>query len=275
MPDQGPNQIGGTVTDVPTPHPERPRYRVVADELRRRILAGAIPRGALLPSETTLMAEFEVARGTVREALALLRAEGLVVTETGRGTYARPVMPVRRLGSERYRHELEQLDAGTAPGTSFTRDQGIGWQDYRLDREFREVPASAAVAELFGLEPGTMLLERRFVFNALGVPQQMSTSCYPLDLVAGTPVADPANEPWPGGNIAQLHSLGLRVTTIRERVRARMPVREETEALKIPGGVPVITLTRQTYVGARVVEVATDIVIPGDRAELDYLITLT
>jgi GntR family transcriptional regulator len=268
--------IGGTVTDVPTPHSERPRYRLVADELRRRILAGVIPPGSVLPSESTLIAEFDVSRGTVREAIALLRAEGLAVTEMGRGTYARPVMPIRRLGSDRYRRELEQLTSSDRPpATSFTRDQGIDWADYQLDREFREVPARPALAELFGVTTGTMVLERRFVFRSMGVPQQMSTSCYLLDLVAGTPIADPANEPWPGGNIAQLHSLGLTVTSIRERVRTRMPIRDEVDALKIPGGVPVLTLTRQTYVGEKVVEVATDIVIPGDRVELDYVIDLT
>lgn len=268
--------IGGTVTNVPTPHSERPRYRLVADELRRRILAGVIPPGAVLPSEQSLLTEFNVSRGTVREAIALLRAEGLAVTEMGRGTYARPVMPIRRLGSDRYRHELEQIQQGDRPAaTSFTRDQGISWSDYQLDREFREVPAEAALADLFNADAGVMVLERRFVFRSMGVPQQMSTSSYLLDLVAGTPVADPANEPWPGGNIAQLHSLGLTVTAIRERVRTRMPVRDEVDTLKIPGGVPVLTLTRQTYVGDAVVEVATDIVIPGDRVELDYLIDLT
>lgn len=262
------------MTNVPTPHPERPRYRLVADELRRRILAGAIPPGQLLPSETALIDEFGVSRGTIREALALLRAEGLVVTEHGRGTYARPVLPVRRLGSDRYRREIDQLDSTRPPETSFTRDQGIDWPAYQLDKQFREVPASAAVAELFDIEPGTMLLERQFLFRAHGVPQQMSTSCYPLDLVAGTPVADPANEPWPGGNIAQLHSLGITVTNIRERVRARMPVADEIDALRIPSGVPVITITRQTYAEGRVVEVAVDIVLPADRTELEYDIDL-
>jgi GntR family transcriptional regulator len=262
------------VIDVPTPPHERPRYRLVADELRRRILAGVIPPGSLLPSETALMREFGLSRPMIREAIGLLRAEGLVVTEMGRGSYARPVLPVRRLSADRYRRELDQL-AGGPPETSFTRDQGIDWSDYTLDCEFREVPASSAVAELFGVEVATMLLERRFVFRAVGVPQQMSTSCYPLDLVAGTPVADPGNEPWPGGNIAQLHSLGITVTSIRERVRARMPVADEVDTLRIPSGVPVVTITRQTFAGERVVEVATDIVIPADRVELDYVIDLT
>ena len=247
---------------------------MVADELRRRILADAIPPGQLLPSETVLINEFGVSRGTVREALALLRAEGLAVTEHGRGTYARPVLPVRRLGSDRYRREAAQPDREDPPETSFTRDQGIDWAAYQLDKEFREVPASAAVAELFGTPAGTMLLERQFLFRAHGVPQQLSTSCYPLELVAGTPVADPANEPWPGGNIAQLRSLGVAVTRIRERVRSRMPLADETDALRIPSGVPVLAITRQTYAGDRVVEVAVDIVLPADRTELVYDIDL-
>jgi GntR family transcriptional regulator len=258
---------------VPTPH-ERPRFRLVADELRRRILAGAIPPGSLLPSETALIAEFGVARGTVREALALLRAEGLTITEHGRGTYARPVMPVRRLAADRYHRNRDQITAAAPPATSFTHDQGIGWAEYTLDREFREVPASSALAELLEVEPGTMLLERRFLFRSMGIPQQTSVSYYPLAMVAGTPIADPANEPWPGGNIAQLHSLGIEVTAVRERVRARMPMPDEIEALNIPGGVPVITITRRMYAGERVVEAAVDIVLPADRTELEYQIDL-
>lgn len=260
---------------VPTPHEGRPRYRAVAEELRRRVLSGAIPPGSLLPSEADLIAEFGTSRGTIREALNLLRAEGMIVTEHGRGSYARPVLPVRRLSAERYRREVEQLDRTREPSTSFTTDQDIGWGDYQLDTEFREVPASVALADLFGVAPGAMLLERRFVFRAFGVPQQMSHSYLLLGMVAGTPVADPENEPWPGGNIAELHSLGVTVTGIRERVRARMPVADEVAALRIPSGVPVVTITRQTYAGERVVEVATDIVIPADRVELEYFTDLT
>jgi GntR family transcriptional regulator len=269
--------INGKLIDVPPPQRGRPRYRQVADELRRRILTGATPAGSLLPTEPQLIAEFQVSRGTVREALGLLRAEGLVVTEHGRGSYARPVLPVTRRGTERYRREMARalVEPTPAQATSFTADHGIDWSAYQLDREYREVPASTAIAELFGIKAGTMLLERRFVFRAQGIPQQMSTSNYPLDLIAGTPVADPANEPWPGGNFAQLRSLGIEVTRIVERIRARMPVPEEVETLRIPGGTPVLAITRQTFAGDRVVEVAVDMVLPADRTELEYEVDLS
>ena len=38
-----------------------------------------------------------------------------------------------------------------------------------------------------------------------------------------TPVADPANEPWPGGNLAQLATLGIFIIRVEESVQARMP----------------------------------------------------
>jgi GntR family transcriptional regulator len=256
--------------DVPPPA-ARPRYHQVADEIRRRIDAGAMPPGAPLPSESSLMDEFSVSRGTVRQAVAQLRSEGLVMTEKGRGTYVRPVLPKRRLGSDRYRYEATP----STPGTSFTRDQQIEWSAYQLDRDFDEVPADPESAALFGIPVGTPLLRRRFVFRAHGVPQQLSTSSYVLETVRGTPVADPANEPWPGGNIAQLRSLGITVTGIRELIRSRMPTADEAARLRVPAGVPVVTITRQTYAGERVVEVARDIVIPADRVEFDYWIDLT
>src|SRR5919108_1524174 len=60
-------------------------YDVVAAELRRRILGGGLQPGDPLPSEGELIEELGVSRETVRVALRLLEAEGLVDTRRGRG----------------------------------------------------------------------------------------------------------------------------------------------------------------------------------------------
>jgi GntR family transcriptional regulator len=91
--------------------------------------------------------------------------------------------------------------------------------------------------------------------------------------VRGTPVADPANEPWPGGNIAQLATLGKIINRVEESVHARMPTPEETSILAITTGIPVITITRRMLADNEVLEAA-DIIIPADRTILDYSITL-
>lgn len=64
-------------------------YRQVATELRQRILSQRYPAGSQLPTEALLVKEFEVARDTVRRAVALLAEEGLVTTSHGRGTFVR------------------------------------------------------------------------------------------------------------------------------------------------------------------------------------------
>ena len=53
------------------------------------IESGEIAPGKLLPSQRTLMQRYEVSDGTVKRAVAKLREEGLVETETGRGVYVK------------------------------------------------------------------------------------------------------------------------------------------------------------------------------------------
>jgi DNA-binding GntR family transcriptional regulator len=70
-----------------------PLYVQLADILRDMIEAGELQPGAALPSESYLQEEHGVARGTVRMAIGILRAEGLVVTLAGRGTFVRTPGP--------------------------------------------------------------------------------------------------------------------------------------------------------------------------------------
>lgn len=61
-------------------------HRVVTG-LKERILAGDLSPGTRLPSENQLIEEYGVSRTVVREAVTRLRAEGLVETFQGRGSY--------------------------------------------------------------------------------------------------------------------------------------------------------------------------------------------
>src|SRR5690554_720922 len=83
----------------------RPAYRQIADHLRAAITNGELAEGAKLPSETELMEQYGVARGTVRQAIMLLRGEGAVVADHGRGVFVRRRPPVKRLASDRFRRQ--------------------------------------------------------------------------------------------------------------------------------------------------------------------------
>ena len=257
-----------------------PHYQKIATHIGEMIKSGDYRAGDRLPSESEIMARFEVSRGTARQALAVLQAQGLAQAAVGRGVFVREQRPSRRIASDRYQHEVRQITKGTVsprePATSFTEDHHIGQDEYRLDKDFREIRANDELAGLFGISTGELLLERRFVFYAKDTPQQMSSSYLLFRLVGGTPIADPANEPWPGGNIAQLATLGVIISRVEESVAARMPLPDEAATLQIPTGVPVLTIARRMLAGPdrdSVVEVA-NIVIPADRIILDYTINL-
>jgi DNA-binding GntR family transcriptional regulator len=69
------------------PDREGAAYRQLASVLRDRIRSGQLPHGGRVPSEKDLHDEFGLARETIRRALAVLRAEGLVEVRHGHGTY--------------------------------------------------------------------------------------------------------------------------------------------------------------------------------------------
>lgn len=69
-------------------NPDAPHLHIqVAALLKERIRSGIWPEGTALPSEKELCNEFDVARGTIRQALQTLENEGFLLREQGRGTF--------------------------------------------------------------------------------------------------------------------------------------------------------------------------------------------
>ncbi len=64
-----------------------PRYVQLADVMRSRILGGQWKPNDIIPSIEVLMAEFDAARVTVRQATKMLSDEGLLSPQRGRGTF--------------------------------------------------------------------------------------------------------------------------------------------------------------------------------------------
>lgn len=118
-----------------TDHPV-PRYWRLAQLLRQRIDKGVWKTGEHMPKLEDLMVEFDVARVTVRQAIALLSQEGLVSAVRGKGTIVQQ-LPKRhstlRLETSllemanAYRNDqptLTLIDEGLAHPASFPTDSG-------------------------------------------------------------------------------------------------------------------------------------------------------
>lgn len=85
-----------------------PDYRRVASALRTRIRSGEFEPGAQLPSLPQLMDQYDATIAVVREAIKALRAEQLVTTTAGKGSFVCDVLPEP---SEEYREVMQRLDA--------------------------------------------------------------------------------------------------------------------------------------------------------------------
>lgn len=89
--------LGGVHPAGSVSHPTllraRKSYEQLADQLRELIVSGRLAQGERLPTETLLSAEVGVSRATVREALRLLAAQGLIRTSKGAGGGSYVTMP--------------------------------------------------------------------------------------------------------------------------------------------------------------------------------------
>lgn len=95
-----------------------PAYRRLADDLRAQIANGQLPVDSAIPSASQLVKKYEVSTTVVRDALKLLRDEGLVYGQPGKGVYVRSTPEE----SERERLELRTV----ADGLEEVREQLAG-----------------------------------------------------------------------------------------------------------------------------------------------------
>ncbi|MET8336947.1 winged helix-turn-helix domain-containing protein [Streptosporangium canum] len=75
----------------------RPGYLQIADDLREQIRRGSLAPGDPLPSTTQLATTYDASLSVVKLAVGVLRAEGLVIGQQGKGVYVRedaaPALP--------------------------------------------------------------------------------------------------------------------------------------------------------------------------------------
>jgi DNA-binding FadR family transcriptional regulator len=92
-----------TVTAGSKIEEERPGSRrnlvdTVGRQMRQDILGGALKPGDKLPSESGLTEQYKVSRTVIREAIASMRADGLVDVRHGVGVFVRNVRPIAAFG---------------------------------------------------------------------------------------------------------------------------------------------------------------------------------
>ncbi|MCX4724898.1 GntR family transcriptional regulator [Streptomyces sp. NPDC090052] len=248
-------------------------YERIADELRQSIRTGRLRPGDQLPAETRLAEQSGRSVPTVRDALRLLQAEGLIEKVHGRGSFVRRART--RVQRTNARHQWEkdrarQPHEKRAQTGATEHDTGLEVDDLVFRAAYREITADEDIAAAMGIAEGTVLVERtyRTRYSAERAPLSLVTSYLVRERIESNPdLLDETKEPWPGGTWNQLHTVGVEIDRVEERVSARPPTAEEAEELDLPPGTAVLVL-RKTLVdtGGLIAEMS-DVTLPGDRTE--------
>ena len=233
----------------------------IAAELADSIRSGELQPGALVPSERELIERFGTTKSTAGKAIALLQAEGLVRTETGRGTFVQDIPKVKRVRRIPPR--------GNGSGSSFAeemRKAGLTPSTKLVQAEAGRPPA--AVAEQLDLGDDEQVLIRKRQCSPTGAPPSSpppTSRCPSPEAPAwpsptpGRPVSTPG---WPNAAIASSGS--------SKRSNRGGPDEEEAQFLRISRTQHVLEVTRLAFDRkGRVLEVTVN-VFPSNLWRLSY-----
>lgn len=222
-------------TDQTTPNRSTPprtragkpvKYEAVADALRQQISTGALPPGALLPAEPELTNQHGVSRATVRNAIAALRAEGLVAVHHGRGTFVRPT-GTRPARTEHRTTTTEATQSPVEPPATYRTN---ATPDLALTLGLTEH------APLFVCDRLTEDHAGRRTSHRLYVPFAV---CADVPALENDPFRDPTDL------YTALTDAGHQLHHT-EYVQARMPTPDDTTTLHIPDATPLLIIRRTT-----------------------------
>jgi GntR family transcriptional regulator len=235
-----------------------PKYQRIADVLRRQIKAGEYKPGDRLPSETTLLDRFREQFGTLslptlRQAIAVLRSEGLIESQHGIGTFVKTGRQLQRRSRKRYGRARadQQLLTSHLDHQIIFAGQGT-------------VPEH--IASVTPFEPGDQVVIRRRLLRdkETGQPEELGASYVPASIAAGTYLEQA--DVVPKALFLCVEELsGKRYRHARDRWVVRPASAEDSRLLELAPGTPLVHLIHTACDETDAVLEVSESVWPADR----------
>jgi GntR family transcriptional regulator len=239
-------------------------YRQIAEDLREQIESGQLEPGQQLRTEIELRERYGASRNTVRDAIKLLTALGLVETRPGQGTFVpKKIDPFVSTLSD------DPTVAGSTEGASYLSE--VSERDRKpstspLQVEIQE--ASDEVSSGLRITKGTEVIsrhERRFID---GTPWSMQTSYYPMEFADRGAERLRGARNIPEGTVQYLaDTLRIHQVGYRDWITVRAPNPTEEDFFKLPadGRVAMYEIFRTAFDGNGVPMRLSITVYPADR----------
>ena len=190
--------------NMPDVQRPEPGYVQIANHYRDAILAGELSPGDRLPSINDIAEQWHVARETASKAISRLQVEQAVYS-TPQGTFVSSDDHITRTPGDRIR--------GPRPG------RVANGETVTLN-EAHIVLAPNYVAELLGIEPGSMVIRREEITSLRGRPRMLAVDWIPTRHVMAE--AELLGPPTPEGPARIIETLtGRRVTHAQDHLEGR------------------------------------------------------
>jgi GntR family transcriptional regulator len=207
----------------------RPSFRRIYDHLLARVGRGEWRPGELVPGEHALAGEYAVSVGTMRKALDILQAEGVIERRRGRGTVVRRQTPENTYFSYfRFRNAAGQLEVPRDRITSHG-----------------EHPASAAERSALQLAPGALVHRIRRVRLAGDKPFATDAMAFPSSRFAQFTWPREGESDTSYGYLER--SFGVLVAYVQERLRVCTLGTGEARQLGAPAATPALEVLRTAF----------------------------
>jgi GntR family transcriptional regulator len=233
-----------------------PLYYQLQEIIRSRIEGGEWPQGQQVPPEAELCKEFNVSRGTVRQALADLVREGLLHRRRGKGSFvARPKITQDLLSSAGFSAHTQEI-LGSELGTRLISVQTI--------------PAGRRLADKLRVPEGSDVVQIRKVKLAEDQPFFLVTSYVPASVCPGLESEDHSR-----GSLIDLvqDRCGVQAATLRGWFEPVLIDEYEAAVLEVERGSPAMLLERIRYAADGRPLMTSSHIIRGDMCRLTFQIT--
>lgn len=231
--------IDGLKIDVEA---QKPIYLQIAEQLRNRILSGAIRTGDALPPERELSEKLGVSRVTIRKAIELLMREGHLSRRQGSGTYIAP--------------RIEQAGGLLAGFSADMNTRGLDASSIWLERITSFPAPEEAMALGISLDQTVQKMTRVRLAN--DEPLAIENAVVPTVFLPSLEIVD-------SSLYQALERLGHLPQRGLQRLQASLATPEEAHRLCVPPGSAILRIERRSLLASGQVVEFTRSAYRGDR----------
>lgn len=212
----------------------KPLYEQIHDYLLQGIQSGEFKPGERIPSERELAERFNVSRLTANKAVKVLERAGFVYTQVGKGTF---------LHLEMHQQQLEHL-------TGFTddmRSRGFSASSWVLSAEMIGAPDD--IARILNVLPGARLVRLCRVRLADDQPVAVETAHIVAAICPN--LLEQHDFSRESLYLVLRRDYNVKLSYAEQTIESRLATKDETAALHIKAGAPILHMTRVAYLTTR------------------------